>query len=563
CGLVWTINDGVDYPRLLWENAPGELLDADLSDFVAGAGTESDPYLIYTAEELNLIGLFWCEFDKHFKLMADIDLSAYTGTAFNIVGNQVIEFSGVFDGDGHTISNFTYSTLRREYVALFGYVGSGGEIKNLGMVNVNVYADKGYVVGRLVGRNDGTVSNCYATGSVFGYNEIGGLVGRNEGTVSDCYATGSVFGYNEIGGLVGWNDGMVSDCNASGSVTQLGDWGNYHVGGLVGWNVDGTVSNCSAAGIVTGVYSVGGLVGSNEAGTVSKCYATGSVSGKVHVGGLIGGVYATVSDCYAAASVTGVGSSNWEIGGLVGVSGGTVSNCYAIGSVSGNYQVGGLMGNYYDGTVTASFWDIDTSGQATSAAGTGKTTGEMQTRSTFTDAGWDFVGETANGTEDIWELQGPNYPCLAWQMDSSQDSDDDEIPDNEDNCPDDYNPGQSDVDEDGVGDLCDMCPADANDECDPNGSVAEEIDPNEGSIIETPDGDLIIHIEPNALSEPTTISITKILPEDPNVDLMISSNQGEGVAVAVYDLQPDGMVFDEPVTVTFTSDLSQYNCEQR
>ncbi len=61
-------------------------------------------------------------------------------------------------------------------------------------------------------------------------------------------------------------------------------------------------------------------------------------------------------------------------------------------------------------------WDAQISGQATSAGGTGKTTSEMQTAKTFLDAGWDFVGETTNGTEDIWWInEGKDYPRLWWQ----------------------------------------------------------------------------------------------------------------------------------------------------
>jgi hypothetical protein len=57
-----------------------------------------------------------------------------------------------------------------------------------------------------------------------------------------------------------------------------------------------------------------------------------------------------------------------------------------------------------------------TSGQITSAGGTGMTTSEMQTPNTFIEAGWDFVDETANGTEDIWWiLEGQDYPRLWWE----------------------------------------------------------------------------------------------------------------------------------------------------
>jgi len=69
-----------------------------------------------------------------------------------------------------------------------------------------------------------------------------------------------------------------------------------------------------------------------------------------------------------------------------------------------------------NGEITNSFWDKETSGQSTSAGGTGKTTAEMQTTDTFLEAGWDFVDETENGTEDIWWiLEGQDYPRLWWE----------------------------------------------------------------------------------------------------------------------------------------------------
>jgi len=75
-----------------------------------------------------------------------------------------------------------------------------------------------------------------------------------------------------------------------------------------------------------------------------------------------------------------------------------------------------LGGNYWGGVVTACFWDTQTSGQAKSDGGTGKTTAQMQTAKTFLDAGWDFVGETKNGTEDLWWiLEGKDYPHLWWE----------------------------------------------------------------------------------------------------------------------------------------------------
>jgi hypothetical protein len=102
-------------------------------------------------------------------------------------------------------------------------------------------------------------------------------------------------------------------------------------------------------------------------------------------------------------------------GGLVGDNlGGTVTHCYSTGMVSGP-EAGGLVGMVW-GPVVGCFWDIETSRQAKGTGGTGKTTAEMQTARTFLDAGWDFIGETANGTADIWWiLEGKDYPHLWWE----------------------------------------------------------------------------------------------------------------------------------------------------
>lgn len=95
-------------------------------------------------------------------------------------------------------------------------------------------------------------------------------------------------------------------------------------------------------------------------------------------------------------------------------------NCYSTGGVSSRGDAGGLVGHNRDdpwrGTISNAFWDMEASGQTSSDGGTGKTTAEMQMAATFLDAGWDFVGETANGTEDIWWiLEGQDYPRLWWE----------------------------------------------------------------------------------------------------------------------------------------------------
>jgi hypothetical protein len=138
-------------------------------------------------------------------------------------------------------------------------------------------------------------------------------------------------------------------------------------------------------------------------GMTTACYFTGSVTGNWQVGGLVGGNVGTITDCYSAGSVVGYGI----VGGLVGGNEGIITVCYSAGSVDGNNYVGGLVGRNYEGTVSDSFWDIRTSDCNTSAGGTPKTTSEMKTINTFTEAGWDFV--------EIWGIgENQTYPYLRF-----------------------------------------------------------------------------------------------------------------------------------------------------
>jgi hypothetical protein len=167
----------------------------------------------------------------------------------------------------------------------------------------------------------------------------------------------------------------------------------------------------------SGTY-VGGLVGYNYYGSITTSSSTGTVSGDGFVGGLVGSNSGSITTSYSTATVSGSGQSA-SVGGLLGYNsfGGSVTDCYSTGAASGNYSVGGLVGVNYRGDVTGCFWDIQTSGQDASSGGTGKTTAEMQAASTFLNAGWDFVGETIKGTEDVWGiLEDKDYPRLAWEF---------------------------------------------------------------------------------------------------------------------------------------------------
>jgi hypothetical protein len=322
--------------------------------YSGGNGEPNNPYRIATAEDLNDIGNHTEDWDACFVLTDDINLSAYTGTQFKIIGpSYITPFSGVFDGNGHIISNFTYDSNNAERIGIFGFIDSGGDIRNVTMENVSINVIHGQVIGSLAGVNNGTISNCHIEGTISDGNGIGGLVGVHLfGTISCCSAKGSVSGYNNSGGLTAWNEGIIlcsfADCNVSGR--------NDIAGGLAGANWD--------------------------AGTILNCYSTGAVDGNSSVGGLIGSV-----------------------------SLGIISNCYTTALVNGNKYVGVLAGDSIATDFAGCFWnkdinpDLNGIGDTSDPNVIGKTTAEMKRQSTFADAGWDFV--------EIWNIgENQTYPFL-------------------------------------------------------------------------------------------------------------------------------------------------------
>jgi len=95
-----------------------------------------------------------------------------------------------------------------------------------------------------------------------------------------------------------------------------------------------------------------------------------------------------------------------------------VRKSYSTGSVTGNSNVGGLVGRSFDGTVSDSFWDIETSGQPTSAGGTGKTTAQMKDIATFSAARWKIIAVALNQTNPsyVWNIvDKQTYPFLSWE----------------------------------------------------------------------------------------------------------------------------------------------------
>ncbi|MBA7550198.1 hypothetical protein ES705_42706 [subsurface metagenome] len=350
----WILDAGRDYPRLTWEGTTGQSIGESEVEWLTGSGTADDPYCINTSSQLIMLskaGILW---DRHFLLCTDIDLDSDL-TGQYIFGQAVIySFAGFFDGNDHVISNLWIKGSN--HLGLFGQLASGAQISNLGLESVDVNGTGDYI-GGLVGSNDGSITNCYSTGSVSGGSHyVGGLVGDNDGgIITSCYSNGTITGERYVGGLVGFNSksGSITTSYSNDTVT-----GEKYVGGLVGWN----------------------------SSSITSSYSTGTITGEMYVGGLVG---------YNSSSIT---------------------SSYSTGTITGERFVGGLVGYNFGGSITSSFWDIETSGKTTSKGGTGLTTTKMQTANTFLEAGWDFIDETANGTEDIWWiLEGQDYPRLSWE----------------------------------------------------------------------------------------------------------------------------------------------------
>ena len=165
------------------------------------------------------------------------------------------------------------------------------------------------------------------------------------------------------------------------NIAIAGGTGSERCGGLAGFSYYGTVDACCATGTLTAGDRLGGLVGYNSYGTVRNSYAIVDLTGDDILGGLIGTGFNTDAD-----------------------------DCYAAGSVTGDLNCGGLFGTSNSDSITACFWDTDTGGPD-NGVGQGRTTELMQTESTFTSAGWDFIDETDNGTDRVWIIvEGLDYP---------------------------------------------------------------------------------------------------------------------------------------------------------
>ena len=218
-------------------------------------------------------------------------------------------FSGIFEGNGQTISNLTISRRSGDFVGLFARLT--GIINGVGLLDVDVRGRNS--VGGLVGNNGGTISNSHSIGQLSGGSNVGGLVGANAGTISNSYSTGQVTGSSNIGGLVGNNSRTISNSYSTG---QVDGSGGSNVGGLVGANSgSGMLSNSYSVGQVTGGSNVGGLVGSSNINRTTASYWDITTS---NLTVSAGGTSQTTVELQLPTATTGIYSTwsdaNWDFG---------------------------------------------------------------------------------------------------------------------------------------------------------------------------------------------------------------------------------------------------------
>lgn len=179
---------------------------------------------------------------------------------------------------------------------------------------------------------------------VVGQTFCGILVGYCQGTVTDCSVSGSVSGWSSTGGLVGiLVNGVMENCSSSAGVLA-----HSISGGLIGNLSGSSVVNCTNRGTVYGnLEHAGGLVGRMTGGSLSGCMSKGAVYGSSYVGGLVGtsegNVKSLVDLCASASYVSG----DKYVGGFAGLASGSFQSCLSSGTVIGTYQTGGFVGALY------------------------------------------------------------------------------------------------------------------------------------------------------------------------------------------------------------------------
>ncbi|MGH2270445.1 hypothetical protein ACQ9LF_01455 [Anaerohalosphaeraceae bacterium U12dextr] len=376
-----------------------------------GTGTLQNPYQISTSEQLLAIGSDAARLGCHFILTADIDLAGSVFQSAPIAPDvdayepefQGVPFTGSFDGRGFGIFNLTLKPDRPGlgFLGLFGVLGNSAVIRDLKLSAVEIDAPVSFYVGGLAGRvSSATIIQCSVRGRISAAGLAGGLLGDVEHTT-------------------------IQNCSFSGSLAT-GDSPSSYAGGLIGRAFVATVDGCWMSGTLTvgqGYVQAGGLVGYISASALLGSYASVEIScaaDTAQIGGLVGAFdFSFINNCYDLGSIEASASSD-AIGGLVGQCDSMlfgIQDCYSICRVTGGRSdIGGLIG-YGDPMLVNQcyFLQANEGGGPDNGLGIPQTASQLKQMATY--EGWDFVGETLYGTQDVWRMcvDGLAYPRLSWQ----------------------------------------------------------------------------------------------------------------------------------------------------
>lgn len=226
---------------------------SDNPKFEAGNGTETDPYIIATAAQLDEVRNFP---SACFELSKDIDLSSYLNS--NSSGwTPIKDFTGKFDGKKHTIKGLWISLSSIDYVGLFANIQGSSDNKSASVSNLFVNISKkgitgGNRVGGICGNlSYGNIENCMVTGDISGYQYVGGIVGDDNGksSVSQCASSGNIIAIDgNVGGIAGNNSQScyINNCYSIANVKAEGSY--YYTAYGIGYSAE----QCYFAGTISG-----------------------------------------------------------------------------------------------------------------------------------------------------------------------------------------------------------------------------------------------------------------------------------------------------------------------
>lgn len=294
--------------------------------WIRGEGTESNPYLIESAENLAFLSYMvnkgFETQDLYFLLTTDIDLNGSEDQPWTPIGlgnNYFYEdgcdrtpdasfvpnnsFRGYFDGDDHKIYHLFIKDVTMG--GLFGSVENSCEIKNIHVENGIIYnvSHGGGIIGKCA--TGAVITNC-SNGTDISGNNAGGILGSGNASIVNCYNSGKIKGHTNAGGIVG--------CPGSHEISEC-----YNTGEIISFGIGG------------------GIVGNTTSRiSIINCYNTGKVSGNAQYIGGIGGmvVKGSVKNCY---NVGDIANSQGTTGGIIGSDfNGTADNIYYLNTCGGN-----------------------------------------------------------------------------------------------------------------------------------------------------------------------------------------------------------------------------------